>query len=74
MKSFVDGDGNYEPGMRYPTKDDYPEYKEMKVAQREFYTARGRYHNSGTKAAKADKIKTIKENLARAEAMEVEDE
>ena len=71
-KSFADGDGDYEPGMEMPTKDDYPEG--LKDARREFFQARGRYHNSGTKAAKADKIKTIKENLARAEAMEVENE
>ena len=75
-KLFADGDSNYEPGMQYPTKDDYPDddYKALRTARDKFYSARGRHHNSGTKAAKADKIKTIKENLARAEAMEVTEE
>ena len=59
--------------MRYPTKEEYPEG--LRAARDKCYSARGRYHNSGTKAAKADKIKTIKEALARAEAMDAgEDE
>ena len=71
----MDGDGDYEPGMEMPNKDDFPgEYQAMKTAQSKFFQARGRYHGTRTKAAKVDKIKTIKENLARAEAMEVEDE
>ena len=58
--------------MRYPTNEDYPEG--LRAGRDKFYAARGRFHNSGTKSAKADKIKTTKENLARAEAMEVAEE
>ena len=62
--------------MQFPTKEDYPDDKEgFKDARREYMSARRKFQYSGTKAAKADKIKTIKEALARAEAEEAaEDE
>ena len=60
--SFKKG-GDYEPGMRFNKEWD-------RRTKSEFLKVRGRYHATGTKAAKSDRAKSIRQMLEDAEADE----
>ena len=55
--------------MIYPAKADYQDGG-FKAACRDFNIARRQFQYTGTKAAKADKTRGLREALARAEADE----
>ena len=55
--------GDYEPGMRFKQECD-------RKTKSEFLKLRGKYHATGTKAAKADRVKSIEKMLGDAKSDE----
>ena len=57
--------------MKYPAKADYPDNKKgWDTACKDYNYARRKFHYTGTKAARADKVQSMRDALARAEAAE----